>query len=298
MCVNAFWLTMHNAWSEGGRWRWRMLEQPPLPSVSWAVPCACGPWIDSSFLASPPPSPSAPGRRPPRGPWSCGAAWRLAPWWCCYCCCCCSSSPPLVCAIPPAVPVSSLLQPPHPHPYPVSRAPSPNAWSPVATCVSVQKQARPAVRMPGCADHVPRSIRRERCCSGWCWCCRRLSHGCCSSTELALRWTASPPPFFLSLPPSSPPLLSPLPSPLCDCGAESRSSVFSTVGLCCRASSSFWTVLPLFFSFTSQWLLLHKWGTEGCQLAFLLMSSSSLSVAPPSHKQTRRKPDEQNIKRE
>lgn len=86
----------------GGRWMWET-PSPPL-SLETAIPCACGPWIDSSFLSFPPPSPSAPGRRPRRGPWFCGAAWLLAPWCRCYCCCysCCysyhrCSSPPLLC---------------------------------------------------------------------------------------------------------------------------------------------------------------------------------------------------------
>lgn len=108
--------------TEKGRWREKdgCEKRRHLPCLTRrpAVPCAYGPLIDSSFLSFPPPSPSAPGRRPPRGPWSCGAAWRLAPWCRCCCCCCCSSHrrsspppPPPVCT---ATGRPRFLRPPSP----------------------------------------------------------------------------------------------------------------------------------------------------------------------------------------
>lgn len=116
------------------------MQETPSPPLSpeTAIPCAGGPWIDSSFLSFPPPSPSAPGRRPPQGPWSCGAAWRLAPWCRCYCCCCCSShrcsSPPLLCTTT-SRPCFLFLCPS------VPRAPSLTTSSLVATttCVRIRQ---------------------------------------------------------------------------------------------------------------------------------------------------------------
>lgn len=124
----------------GGKMDARHTVTSPVSSDSTDIPCACGPLIDSSFFASAPPSPSAPGRRPPQGPWSCGAAWRLVPWCRWYCCHCCSShgrsSPPPVRATT-SRPCFLFLCPSFP------RAPSLTTSSLVATttCVCVWQAA-------------------------------------------------------------------------------------------------------------------------------------------------------------
>lgn len=199
------------------------------PASSWAsIPCVCGPWIDSSFLSSPPPSPSAPGRRPPRGPWFCGAAWRLAPWCRCYCCCCfccyccCSSrrrSSPSRCSHHQ---LSLFPLPVAPPPFTVSSSSSlgatPCVWHRAASCPGTLLRLRDSLQHPQKEDATASGADAA-------------AHPviCTELPPLPPSYPPSLTPSLLCLPASSP-LLSPS-----ACRDQSRSFLFSPVGLLLHA---------------------------------------------------------------